>query len=99
MVLTMFVDMAVVNPTPFVGYAAALKASGEKQPVHLIQVCQIMGAIATINEARLLNSFKIYDIQLLIVEILNWKRIFVILACAFTVINISDGVKDPPCNV
>lgn len=54
MVLTMFVDMAVVNPTPFVGYAAALKASGEKQPVHLIQVCQIMGAIATINEARLL---------------------------------------------
>ncbi|XP_022345300.2 ventricular zone-expressed PH domain-containing protein homolog 1-like [Crassostrea virginica] len=52
LVLTMFVDMAVVNPTPFVGYAAALKASGEKQPVHLIQVCQIMGAIATINETQ-----------------------------------------------
>lgn len=52
LVLTMFVDMAVANPKPFVGYAAALKASGEKQPVHLIHVVQIMGSIATINEAR-----------------------------------------------
>eukprot|EP00105_Crassostrea_gigas_P030983 XP_011453537.1 PREDICTED: ventricular zone-expressed PH domain-containing protein homolog 1 [Crassostrea gigas] len=50
LVLTMFVDMAVANPKPFVGYAAALKASGEKQPVHLIHVVQIMGSIATINE-------------------------------------------------
>ncbi|XP_048762848.2 ventricular zone-expressed PH domain-containing protein homolog 1-like [Ostrea edulis] len=56
LVLVMFVDMAIANPKPFVSFAPVLKASAEKQPIHLIHVLQIMGAIGTINEEQAQQS-------------------------------------------
>ena len=48
--MVMFVDMATANPKPFVDHVTKLRSFAEQQPVHIVQVFQIIGAIGSINE-------------------------------------------------
>jgi len=50
LILCLFVDMATANPKVFVNHVTTLQQCAETQPTSMVQVIQIMGAIATIDE-------------------------------------------------
>ncbi|XP_060066450.1 protein melted-like [Ylistrum balloti] len=63
MILCLFVDMATANPFIFVDHVPTLQKAAEQQPTFLIQVIQIMGALATLNKDYARKSMEYFVSQ------------------------------------
>ena len=50
LLLCMFVDIATSIPSIFIDHLTVLKQVSEQHPSHMVQVIQIIGAVATIGE-------------------------------------------------